>query len=249
MFSKYILNPLRRALLPKCDIHIQIFHGPNLNGAIRARIRLLNPAGNSVPAEVAGQFDALALESPANQTLVPAGGASVLLPPPVYELAERATKPRLELPKRFLLTVFNPYSEIKGADEISAWIDRSSLPLPWCHSQATMPHEIPLSLSRHPRIIHVEDATEQELRYLYETCAGYVCFSKYEGFGWTIVDALRYTPAIYSRPVGVLSFPESSAHASCQGLNETLDLAADCFSGGGAERVPVEPRFLSPNQF
>lgn len=210
------INPLRRRVLPRYDVYLQFFSGADLNDTVRARIRLLIPSGNEVPAERAARFDAIAMQAPDNVRFVPEGARAVLLPPPVYDLAERAEAPALELPERYYLTVFNPYGGVKGTDDLARVVDAAPHPIVWCHSQATVTHTIPVELAQHPRIVHVEDATGEQLRYLYEHCEGYISVSKTEGFGWSLADAMRYSPAVYSRRIGVLTFPEAEAMPGCQ---------------------------------
>ena len=200
-----VANPVRRALGARYDIYLQFLSGAHIGGAARADVRLLIPSGNRVPDAKARHFDAVAMQAPDNAHLVPSGMRGVLLPPPVYDLAPFAERPERVLPDSFILTVFNPYDPIKGMQELARSVDASPLPIVWCHSQATVRFDIPHALLEHPRIVHVVDASPAELRYLYETCAAYVSFSLTEGFGWSTADALRYSPAVASRPIGVFS--------------------------------------------
>lgn len=217
-----VLNPVRARILPRYDVYLQFFHGPNLNPTIRARVRLLIPSGYEVPLEVAARYDAVALQSPDNVRFVPEGSPTVLLPPPVYDLAETAEAPAVDLPEHFYLTVFNPYGDVKGTDDLARVAATAPHPIVWCHSQATVRFEIPKALADHPRIIHVDDPTPAEMRYLYERCAGYVSLSRSEGFGWSIADALRYSPAVFSRRIGVLTFPQA-ADAAPSDFKDELD--------------------------
>ena len=245
-----VVNPLRRFIMPGYDIYLQFFSGADLNDTIRAKVRLLIPSGNEVPPEKATRFDAIALQAPDNVRFVPPGARTVLLAPPVHDLAERAEPPAIELPERFYLTVFNPYGGVKGSDDLARVVDSAPFPIVWCHSQATVAHNIPEELAHHPRIVHVEDATREQLRYLYEHCDGYVSLSKTEGFGWSIADALRYSPAVYSRRVGVLTFPEGDALAWVQ-CDEDLHFDWDASSGARRQRSTTRNRldWLSAGRF
>lgn len=210
------VNPIRRRVLPNYDVYLQFFSGADLNDTVRATVRLLVPSGNEVPSEKASRFDRIAMQAPDNVRFVPTGARTVLLPPPVYDLADQTEVPPVELPGSFYLTVFNPYGGVKGTDDLTRILDSAPHPIVWCHSQATARHTIPKVLAHHPQIVHVEDATPGQLRYLYEHCEGYVSVSKTEGFGWSIADALRYSPAVYSRRIGVMTFPEVSELGGCQ---------------------------------
>jgi len=202
------LNIVRRNILPKYDVVLQQKRGQDVTSTSRASMRLLIPAGNTIT-EPRPLFDYVALESPDNITLVGANTPTILLPPPVLPLSERAEKPQVKLPTEYFLTVFNPYSPVKGVDDLARAADSAPLPIVWCHSDRTLTFEIDPSLIEHRNIIHVSDADPSELRYLYEGCAAYLSFSRSEGFGWSIADALRYSRSIVSREVGVLSFRES----------------------------------------
>lgn len=211
-----ILNPVRARVLPRYDVYLQFFAGPNLNPTIRAGVRLLVPSGNEVPPEVAERYDYIALQSPDNARFVPDGVPTVLLPPPVYDLAEVAEKPEVDLPDQFYLTAFNPYGEVKGTEDLARIADEAPHPIIWCHSQATVSFSIPEDVATHSNIVHVEDPTAAQMRWLYENCVGYVSLSRTEGFGWSIADALRYSPAVFSRRIGVLTFDEARSTVPCQ---------------------------------
>ncbi len=113
--------------------------------------------------------------------------------------------PSVPVPNEFLLTVFNPYDPVKGLADLERAADEAPLPFVWCHSQATLRFDVPVELRDHPRIHHVTDATPAQLRFLYESCSAYVSFSRTEGFGWSAADALRYAPAVSTRPIGIFS--------------------------------------------
>ncbi len=234
-----IVNPVRSRILPHYDVYLQFFAGPNLNPTIRAGIRLLIPSGNEVPPEVAARYDYIALQAPDNDRFVPDGIPTVLLPPPVYDIAQSGEAPALDLPDQFYLTVFNPYGIVKGTNHLARIAAEATHPIVWCHSQATTQFAIPDSLAGHPNIVHVEDATPAELRFLYERCVAYVSLSLSEGFGWSIADALHYSPAIVARRIGVLTFPEALASCQCY-LSD--DLSADW--GSMEARAHPSPRSL-----
>ena len=200
-----LANPVRRALHGRYDVYLQFLAGATIAPAARPAVSLVIPSGNAVTPEVAGRFDAVAMQAPDNARLVPNGAGSALLPPPVFDLAPRGEAPGVAVPDNYLLTVFNPYDPVKGLAELKQAADEAPLPFVWCHSQATLRFDVPLELREHPRIHHVTDATPAQLRYLYENCAAYVSFSRTEGFGWSAADALRYAPAVATRPIGVFS--------------------------------------------
>ncbi len=207
-----LVNPVRRAVLPRYDVLLAFHSGPDLTRAVRASVKLLVPSGNHISVERASGYDHVALQAPDNQQLAASGVPTTLLPPPVFDLAVNSLAPAVDLPGEFCLTVFNPYDPIKGTDDLLTAVESTPRPIVWCHSQQTVGFDVPAVLRDHPRIIHVEDASPAEMRYLYERCLAYVCFSRSEGFGWSIADALRYSPVIVSRRIGVLSFGDATRH-------------------------------------
>lgn len=204
-FLQRVANPVRRMVHGQYDLYLQFLAGANIAAAARPAVRLIIPSGNEVEPDVAARFDAVAMQAPDNSRLVPQGTRSVLLPPPVFDLATTTEPPTVQVPPHFLLTVFNPYDPVKGLADLAAAADEAPLPFVWCHSQATLRFDIPEDLRSHPRIHHVTDASPAQLRWLYEQCAAYVSFSRSEGFGWSAADALRYAPAVATRPIGVYS--------------------------------------------
>ena len=241
------LNPLRRVTRPRQDLYLELFQGAPLGNAVRAGMRLLIPSGNTVPAHRTTGIDLVAMQAPSNEALLPPGTKSVLLPPPVYPLAETEESPGVKLPPRFLLTVFNPYGEIKGSQDMARVADSSPLPIVWCHTSTTLTFDVDASLSAHRKIIHVESPTPAQLRYLYERTSGYLCLSLSEGFGWSIADALRYSYVVISRPIGLLSDPRAP--------RDGVHLAGDDWEidwsllDSGADPSSRDLEFISPQRF
>ncbi len=204
-----LLNPLRRLFSRRYDVYLQLFQGADLNSVVKARVRLLVPSGNEISSAMAAPFDYIALQAPDNQRFVPAGHRGVLLPPPVFPPAERSQRPALTLPEQFDLTVFNPYHEIKGLDDLRSALRWARRPIVWCYSDRSLSFGIPADVGNSPLLIHAVNLTPEEIRFLYEHASAYLCFSRTEGFGWAIADGLRYCPAVVSRRIGVLTYPEA----------------------------------------
>lgn len=217
--ASLIANPIRRRVFPRYDIYLRLFQGADLSHAVRADLRLLVPSGNVIPAEIASRYDYVAMQAPDNTRFLSSQTPRTLLRPPLYPLADQAHPPPVALPDRFLLTAFNPYGEVKGTDDLARVADRIPVPMVWCHSADSLSFDIPESLRDHPSVIHIESPAPAELRYLYERCEAYVCFSVTEGFGWSIADGLRHSPVVVSRRIGILSNDEA--------MNEQVRLVDD----------------------
>lgn len=244
-----VLNPLRARLFPGYDVHIRLYQGVELNPAVRARVRLLVPSGNAIDAATGAPFDYVAMQAPDNAAFVPEGVASTLLPPPLYPLSDDARPPAVDLPAKFHLTAFNPYGPVKGTDDLERAVEHTRLPIVWCHSDRGVVNHVPESLRDHPNVVHVPDPSEAELRWLYERCTAYVCFSKTEGFGWSIADGLRHAPVVVSRDIGILTHPDARDLPGVVRVGDDFDLD---WSALPTSRGPLPERdlsFQSPEAF
>jgi glycosyltransferase involved in cell wall biosynthesis len=88
----------------------------------------------------------------------------------------------------------------------------------------------------HPNIIHVDDPSQAQLRFLYERCSAYVCFSRREGYGWSIADGLLAQKPIISRRIGVLS---QLSEVEGLAIYETEDQLSEFLAHG----VDVSPQY------
>lgn len=252
--ARGLLNPLRKRTTRSFDLHLAYRGGPDITSVTRAGIRLFVPCGNRVtwtPGSYGtwtpGTYDAVAMEAPDNHRLVPLNVPSVLLPPALLPLADQAES-LPKLPKEFFLTVFNPGSAIKGAQDLSAAVDGAPLPIVWCHSIRTKQFTIAPGLLQHRNIVHVDDPSPSRLRFLYEHCAAYLSFSRREGFGWAIADALQYSRALVSRPIGVLSFAElhqSGVHL----IGDPWEFDWSLLDPATGDSMKRDLRVLSPEAF
>lgn len=204
-----LVNPWRRPFL-RYDVHIQYLHGPDLSRNSRAGVRVFLLCGKTLPG-YSDRYDFLGLEAPDNDRFlsVDEQARHVLLPPPYLPLAAAAERPPQPLPGEFFLTVFNPYAALKGMEDLASAADRSPLPIVWCHSSRTLSFTIDPHLANHPNIVHVDDPSPEEMRFLYENCRAYLAFSRSEGFGWAATDAMHLSREVVTRPIGVFSFPEA----------------------------------------
>lgn len=229
------------------DLHLALAKRPALRKIAEARFSLIVPGGKSVGPKTLPFYDAVAAEAPSNMEFLQTAGRVVLLPPPLADLAE-AVPPTGDLPDNFLLTVFNPYGPIKGQDVLESVIDELPLTLVWVHSTRTIDFEISTKLRHHRRIVHLDDPSPGQIRWLYERTAAYISFSRSEGFGWAVADALRYSTRVLSRKTGVMSFPEARALPGVSTYDDADELTA-CLSHERADETPRDLRWLSTVTF
>lgn len=246
------MNPLRRSLLPEYDVLIRFGGGADLSRTVRAKTRLITSAGKPITAQWMEGYQWFALEAPGNAALVEPSIQTTLVPPPLQCLAAESVRPRrplLQIPGRFYLTVFNPYGAVKGVDDLREALRGAPYPIVWCYSRGTLAFDIPVDLCDHPGLIHLEDVAPEELRFLYENCLAYLCFSRNESFGWAIVDALQYSQAIVSRRIGVLTYPEA---AKMPGVHLVAEDWKSPWEVSPRDPGPIPVRdltFLSPSFF
>lgn len=199
-----LMNAARRSVNGTYDAVLRIGGGPDLEGRVfRARDRFVVPAGNAVSVRAG---ETVLLEAPDNARMIDPATRVATLPPPYFPIADRS-EPVGEVPADFLLTIMNPYSEVKGLDVLEEVARNLASPLVWCFSRRSFPGS-DWRIPTLPNVVLVEDAAPAQLRWLYERCLAYVSFSKSEGFGWAIADALHHGCTVVSRRVGVLSFAE-----------------------------------------
>ena len=245
MLFRAIIDPIRSRVLSSYDLEIQLGIGAKISGSTRVRCRVLNTCG--VLADIPGDFDLIWWEAPAAEHPGFNTYPSIVAAPPGVGIIEPA-EPVEGIPEQFLLTVFNPHNAVKGATDLERQIDLMPLPLVWCHSPATVGDLIPAELRDHPNIIHIIDGRHGQFRWLYENAQAYVSFSRSEGFGWAIADALVHCRAVISRPVGVLSYPES-IDDSVFLIGENWDFDWALLNGISDERAPRDLHHLAPEVF
>lgn len=168
--------------------------------------KLINPAGNPVD-RVVDYYDYVLWECDNAETYgMTCHPKNLIVRPPAFRpLNETSTPgfPQNMPPRPFYLTVFNNYqADIKGMDGLTDVLDTLSCPLVWC-SRRFGP-EAP----DHPRLIKMTVDRDFVLLLMRE-CKAYISFSRSEGFGWSVFEAMMYRKPVFSRPTGIAGeFPE-----------------------------------------
>jgi glycosyltransferase involved in cell wall biosynthesis len=177
-----------------------------LGDKINCKLKILNPCGNEV-FDKEHLFDFIISQSPDGIKLFKNKKKNLLLNQPVGFVSDTKESPK-GLPKKYFLTVFNPYGKkidpIKGQDVLYASAKKLPFKIIWCYSLKTKKWK---GLEKgHKNIIYLESVSQAKLRCLHENALAYISFSRKEGFGWSIADALLYQKPILSRNVGVLTY-------------------------------------------
>ncbi|MBX9854191.1 MAG: hypothetical protein K2Y26_01630 [Gemmatimonadaceae bacterium] len=197
------LQPLREILTEPSegyfDLYIHFRQAIPLHHVIRAKRKAIVCAGAQLGA-LERDFDVVMSEG-VDGSRFTSGLLPVVLAPPPHIPVTREEVAAPNLPEKFFLTVFNPYAAVKGADIMIRLADSLSLPLVWCYSDLTL--ALPTQMAAHERIVHVPNPNQATLNHLYKRCSAYVSFSRSEGFGWAIADAIANMKPVYTRAVGV----------------------------------------------
>lgn len=172
-------------------------------GRHRFRKSLLETNGADVRA-MEGQFDHIAVQTghfakycTQREKCIPAF--------PDVPSTFAARREAVELPARFFLTVFNPFSDaLKGTETLYRAADAAAMPIVWCFSDKS---GFDFSgLPEHPNIIKKKNLSQAALYYAYEHANAYVSFSHMESFGWSLAEAFYLGLPIISREVGFLTY-------------------------------------------
>ena len=195
------------------DLYIHFAPGAPvyLGDHIRSRKRAIIPGGNDVR-HLEHLFDYVICQAEDGIRYFDNLTKKVCITPPVVIPVNR-TRAVENIPNEFFLTVFNPYALIreygdglkpcKGHDLVYEMADVFSLPLVWCHSNKSV--KVGQTIQEHPKIFHLQNIAQERLYYLYDKATAYVSFSREEGFGWAVADAIMFDKPIISRRIGVLS--------------------------------------------
>jgi glycosyltransferase involved in cell wall biosynthesis len=201
------------------DLYLQFRGGPSLLGHIECVTSAFSPAGK--PAfDYESSFDVVLAQAPDGVNLVHDRTKLALIPPPIT-LASLQPEAVSGVPSEFYLTVFNPHDPaVKGLDLLYRSAGAARFPIVWCRDDTT--RDFAGASEPHPNIIPMSGLRPGQLRYLYERCAAYVCFSRTEGFGWAIADALLHQRPVISRRIGVLTWLPDDGDVDCYVTDEEL---------------------------
>ncbi len=115
------------------------------------------------------------------------------------------SRQKVELPERYYLTVFNPFSgNQKGYARFVKAADFARHPIVWCFSNKTdVQHD---TIPHHKNIIEMPNLSQEELFYIYEHASAFISFSNYESFGWALAEAFFCNIPIISKRTGFMEY-------------------------------------------
>ncbi|MFZ2192650.1 MAG: hypothetical protein WAV31_00195 [Candidatus Moraniibacteriota bacterium] len=187
-------------------LHYNFLDSTYLGDKINCTLKILNPCGKEV-FDKEDLFDFIISQSPDGMKLFKNKKKNILLSQPICIVSDKIERPE-GLPEKYFLTVFNPYggenNPVKGQDILYEISQKLPFKIVWCYSLKTKKWKGLKKTSKN--IIYLESIPQSQLAYLYKNTLAYISFSRKEGFGWSIADALLYQKSIISKKVGVLSY-------------------------------------------
>lgn len=175
-------------------------------------------------------FDHVLIQSTIWQKFTSDKEKCLLAFPDVHQTIPEQLTPVPNLPERFLLTVFNPFSKAqKGQSVLFTSASASHLPIVWCFSDVsgwdfdTIPHT--------PNVIHLRNLSQEQLYYVYQRATAYVSFAFYESYGWTLAEAFALNLPIIARETGIMPYIKQKKGVFLYQTEEELQklLALDTF--------------------
>lgn len=155
--------------------------------------------------DIENDFDHVLIQSTAWQSFTQAKEKCELAFPVVKQTIPSGRVPIENLPEKYLITVFNPFSKAqKGQEILHALAPNSRLPIVWCFSDQSGWDFA--SLPKTPNVIYLRNLTQEQLYYVYERAAAYVSFALYESYGWTLAEAFTLGLPIISRATGIIPY-------------------------------------------
>lgn len=204
---------------------------------------LLETNGADVRA-IEGRFDHIAIQTGNFAKYCSQHDKCILAFPDVPATFPGGREP-VELPERFFLTVFNPFSDaLKGNEALYRAADAAAMPIVWCFSDKSG-----FDFSRlpdHPKVIKKKNLTQEALYYAYERASAYVSFSHMESFGWSLAEAFYLGLPIVSREVGFLTYVKAQPGIH---LYATEDELRACLGSTDYRRQPHDDAVFKENAF
>lgn len=150
-------------------------------------------------------FDHVLVQSRIWENFTSVAEKVVLAFPDVHKTIPKGRSPVDGLPERYLLTVFNPFSNAqKGQHLLFENAPNSRLPIVWCFSDTSgwNFNELPKTSN----VLYLRNLTQEQLYYVYERATAYVSFAYYESYGWTLAEAFALKLPIIARETGIMPF-------------------------------------------
>jgi len=124
---------------------------------------------------------------------------------PTMRLTFPVGRKPVDLPEKYFVTVFNPYSDkLKGGDVVFRAAEHATVPIVWCYSDKSGLKFA--GLTEHPNVIQLKNLSQEELYYVYDHAMAYLSFSHSEGLGWSIAEAYYTGLPIISKEVGFVTY-------------------------------------------
>lgn len=204
----YVVNYLPRRGM-NLDLYVYFAGGglpPYLGDDYTFTTSIIDTCGANIT-NIEGKFDWIAIQT-GNAEKYSRKRDKWILAFPSMHLTFPARRKAIDLPERYFVSVFNPYSDkLKGSNTLFRAAEHAAFPIVWCYNDKTgLKFDDP---GVHPNIIRLKNLTQEELYYVYEHATAYISFSFSEGLGWAIAEAFYIGLPIISREVGFVTYVKS----------------------------------------
>lgn len=194
--------------------------------------------------DIEQQFDHIAIQTPNYRRYCNSDGKTVLVFPPIRPLFPE-TRKAIDLPEKYFLTVFNPFSEeFKGNDLILRMAEAAVYPIVWCFSDKSglVFGDVP----EHPNLVKRKNLSQEELYYAYDHATAYVSLSRAESFGWSLAEAFYSDLPIITREVGFIGYVKDQ-----EGINlyETEEQLEQLLKETHYRKIPYDDGVFRENAF
>ena len=199
----------------KYDLYLKIGTNYNynfLNLFKKDCVKVLTPAGYIHNTEILKFFDFIWEESPDSHPLLNTLNKEkrIVICPPTSLSFERPTINSIvdNITKDFFVTIANDYDvNIKGIDLIYKFASISDIDLVWFCSDTKSSNTNLLHTNKKPKNLKIARNIPKNLMYdTLEKSSAYISFSRSEGFGNAIAEAMMLKKPIFSQKVGVVKY-------------------------------------------
>lgn len=200
---------LQKLKLKHYDIFIQFGkygYVPGLERYFSSDLKLICPSGNYI-FDSEKYFDYVLNQAEDGIKFLREKEKSRVVFPPVSKINTQINKIE-NLPDKFYFTLFNPYVlnrefpegnlPVKGYDLLFSISKKTEIPIVWGFEK---------DIDSEPgcNIIPMKNLSRAQINYAYQNCLSYINFSREEGYGWSVADAILFGCQIITRDIGIIS--------------------------------------------
>jgi len=196
-------------------------------------VKILIPSGFEINPNVIDMFDFVTYQAHNLHLYIDRDSDKkrLIIPPILYKNKEDYCEEMGEvLGEEYFFTLFNPYpleetqgkGFIKGQDILLGVANKINRKIAWGFSTDINDFSEYENIS--DNIIVLKNLTNTQIACLYKRAKAYVSFSRQEGFGWAMMDALLYDIPVVSRNIGGVTLFEEDGIYKYNNSDELANL-------------------------